>query len=105
MKYEQLLQKFKELSNQRSSLMHNVAEMDNDIVSISERIDELKEIRANGGSDKETHDQISRARDKRKRVRSDVAHAQHEIRKVETEIAALKMRFKWLVDYEVKHDE
>jgi septation ring formation regulator EzrA len=73
--------------------------MEDEVTSISERIEELQDARPRNS------DEIAKARDKRKRVRADISNRKHDVRLVEADIDALKMRFKWLVDYEVRDDE
>lgn len=105
MKFEQIIEKFRDLSERRSRILKSISDMENEITSISERLDELRGEEGDKLAPKDKTDQISRARDKRKRVRSDVSAAQHDVRMIETEISTLKMRFKWLVDYEVTNGE
>jgi uncharacterized coiled-coil DUF342 family protein len=99
MKFEEILKDFMILSARRSAQVKDVSDMQNDVVSISERIEELREARPRNT------DEIAKARDKRKRVRADISTTQHSIRMVEAEIEALKMRFKWLVDYEANNEQ
>lgn len=101
MQFDNILKQFKELSERRSFLLKVIKDTDNDIVSISERLDELRHHRDAEG----VRDEIAKARDKRKRLRSDISDVEHKVRLIEIDIAALKMRFKWLVDYEVRDEQ
>lgn len=99
MKFTDILEEFTKLSQKRSSILKHVNDMEDEVTSISERIEELQDARPRNS------DEIAKARDKRKRVRADISNRKHDVRLVEADIDALKMRFKWLVDYEVRDDE
>ena len=73
--------------------------MQDEVTSISERIVDLRDVNP------QASDEIKKAKDKRKRVRSEISQRKHDVRLVEAEIDALKMRFKWLVDYEVQDEQ
>jgi predicted nucleic acid-binding Zn-ribbon protein len=93
-----IISKFTDFSVKRSALLKDINDMENDILSISERIEEIRSNHENLDRKQQT-DAFSRARDKRKRVRSDIAEIKHDVRMIEVEITKLEMQLKWLVDY------
>lgn len=96
--FDNIINTFMDFSTKRSALLKDINDMENDILSISERIEEIRSNREELDSKQQT-DAFSRARDKRKRVRSDIAKIKHDVRMVEAEITKLEMQLKWLVDY------
>ena len=99
MKFKDILEEFTKLSQKRSAILKDVNDMEDEVMSISERIVDLQD------ANPQTSDEIVKAKDKRKRVRSDISQRKHDVRLVEAEIDALKMRFKWLVDYEATNEQ
>jgi hypothetical protein len=99
MKFKDILEEFTKLSQKRSAILKDVNDMEDEVMSISERIVDLQE------ANPQTSDETVKAKDKRKRVRSDISQRKHDVRLVEAEIDALKMRFKWLVDYEATNEQ
>lgn len=105
MSFEQILEEFHRLSESRSQILKTIRDSENEISSISERIEELLAVTGPEAKQKEHKDQLSRARDKRKRIRQEIAEHEHRVRMVEASIAQLKMRFRWLIDYQEAEDE
>lgn len=97
MAFDKILQEFQELCETRSNILKQIRSSENEITSITERLDDLK---AHPEPTKEYRDQVSRARDKRKRLREEIASDEHEARLCEAKIEALKMKAKWLIEYE-----
>lgn len=98
MAFEQILDEFHRLSESRSNVLKTIRDGENEIASISERIDELQSYQPKDKTTREFKDQLSRARDKRKRIRQEIAEQEHSVRMYEAKIASLKMKFQWLKD-------
>lgn len=96
MSFEQILDEFHRLSESRSNVLKTIRDSENEIVSISERIDELMTYTADKKKTQEFRDQMSKAKDKRKRIRQEIAEQEHNVRMYEAKIQSLKMRFQWL---------
>jgi len=96
MSFEQILDEFHRLSESRSNVLKTIRDSENEIVSISERIDELMTYAADKKKTQEFRDQMSKAKDKRKRIRQEIAEQEHNVRMYEAKIQSLKMRFQWL---------
>tara|TARA_Y100000287_G_scaffold115748_1_gene92875 strand:+ start:401 stop:709 length:309 start_codon:yes stop_codon:yes gene_type:complete len=102
MAFEKTKQEFHALSKKRSEQLRQIKQCENDIVSITERLDSLN--KQDDGS-QEFIDQFSKAKDKRRRLRDEVADLEHEVRMTESEIKALMMEYQFLVDLESTDDE
>jgi archaellum component FlaC len=96
MSFEQILDEFHRLSESRSNVLKTIRDSENEIVSISERIEELMTYAADKKKTQEFKDQMSKAKDKRKRIRQEIAEQEHKVRMYEAKIQSLKMRFQWL---------
>ena len=96
MSFDQILDEFHRLSESRSNVLKTIRDSENEITSISERIDELLKAPAGAFKVGEHKDQLSRAKDKRKRLRSEIAELEHSVRMYDAKIQSLKMRFQWL---------
>lgn len=97
MAFDKILHEFQELCEERSTILKRIKSSENEITSITERLEDLK---AQPQTTQEYRDQVSRARDKRKRLREEIAHDEHEARLFDAKIEALKMKAKWLIEYE-----
>ena len=102
MAFEKTKQEFHALSKKRSEQLRQIKQCENDIVSITERLDSLN--KQDDGS-QEFIDQFSKAKDKRRRLRDEVADLEHDVRMTESEIKALMMEYQFLVDLESTDDE
>tara|TARA_R110002153_G_scaffold17833_16_gene62104 strand:- start:359 stop:940 length:582 start_codon:yes stop_codon:yes gene_type:complete len=97
MAFEKTKKEFHDLSHKRSEKLRQIKQCENDIVSITERLETL------GAKDDGTQDfvdQFSKAKDKRRRLRDEVADLEHEVRMTESEIKALMMEYQFVVDLE-----
>lgn len=97
MAFENTKKEFHALSKKRSEQLRQIKICENDIVSISERLDLLK-TKDDGTQD--YIDQFSKAKDKRRRLRDEVADLEHDVRMTESEIKALMMEYQFVVDLE-----
>ena len=90
---DSLIDEFIKVSQRRSELLKQIKDMENDILSISERLEEIKTNNEQLDRRQQT-DAFSRARDKRKRVRSEISSIEHEVRMVEAELSTIKMQIR-----------
>ena len=97
MAFTKIIEEFHALSEKRSTQLRKIKQCENDIVSISERLDVLS--KKDDGT-KEFVDQFSKAKDKRRRLRDEVADLEHDVRMTESEIEALRMEYQFVVDLE-----
>lgn len=96
MAIDQILEEFHRLSEARSRVLKTIADDKNEIISITERVEELQSLPRNGNQ--ELKDQLAKAKDKRKRIRQEITEHEHSVRMYESKISALKMQFRWLTD-------
>jgi chromosome segregation ATPase len=96
MSFDQILDEFHRLCESRSNVLKTIRDSENEIASISERIEELYKIPTAALKEGEHRDQLSRAKDKRKRLRQEIAEHEHAVRMYDSKIATLRMRFDWL---------
>ncbi len=92
--FTELQEKILELNESRNDILKDIEDSQNEILSISERIQELQDIKEDT---KWWKDQITKAKDKRKRIREQISLLNHEVRTVD----ALKNS----VELELKHTE
>lgn len=97
MAFEKIKADFHKLSERRSDLLKQKKKCENDILSISERLEELTKT---GDDSQEFVDQYSKAKDKRRRLRDEVADLEHDARMVEAEITAIMLEYQFVVDFE-----
>lgn len=97
MAFEKTKREFHKLSEDRSRVLKEIKQCENDIISITERLEELQ---ASGDGSSERHDQIAKAKDKRRRLRDEVADLEHSVRMLDSSITALMMEYQFLVDFE-----
>jgi len=97
MAFTKIIEEFHQLSEKRSTQLRSIKQCENDIVSISERLEVLS--KKDDGT-KEFIDQFSKAKDKRRRLRDEVADLEHDVRMTESEIEALRMEYQFVVDLE-----
>lgn len=97
MAFNKIKEEFHALSEKRSTQLRKIKQCENDIVSISERLDVLS--KKDDGT-QEFIDQFSKAKDKRRRLRDEVADLEHDVRMTESEIEALRMEYQFVVDLE-----
>ncbi len=102
MAFTKIIEEFHQLSEKRSTQLRKIKQCENDIVSISERLEVLN--KQDDGS-QEFIDQFSKAKDKRRRLRDEVADLEHDVRMTESEIEALRMEYQFVVDLESTDDE
>lgn len=95
MAFEKTKKEFHDLSKKSSNKLRQIKQCENDIVSITERLETL-EVKDDGSQ--EFVDQFSKAKDKRRRLRDEVADLEHEVRMIESEIKALMLEYQFLVD-------
>lgn len=81
------------LCEQRSEIILEIEQFQNEIISISERIDTLENTRDHliDKSSKDFKDQVTKARDKRKRIRETIVELSHKVRLKEAEIKTAEM--------------
>jgi chromosome segregation ATPase len=96
MSFDQILDEFHRLSESRSNVLKTIRDSENEIASISERIDELMTFSVDKKKTQEFKDQLSKAKDKRKRIRQEIAEHEHSVRMYEAKIQSLKMRLQRL---------
>lgn len=92
MSFDQIIEEFHRLSESRSNVLKTIRDSENEITSISERIDELMGYSEDRKRTQEFKDQVSKAKDKRKRIRQEIAEHEHNVRMYEAKIQSLKMR-------------
>jgi len=92
MSFEQILEEFHRLSESRSRVLKTIRDCENEITSITERLEELKCFPKEAQKTQDFRDQMLKAKDKRKRIRQEVAEYEHEVRMYDTKIATLKMK-------------
>ncbi len=97
MAFEKTKKEFHDLSEERSKRLRQIKQCENDIVSITERLETLG-VKDDGSQ--EYIDQFSKAKDKRRRLRDEVADLEHVVRMTESEIKALMMEYQFVVDLE-----
>jgi chromosome segregation ATPase len=97
MAFEKVKADFHRLSEQRSDILKQIKKCENDILSITERLEELSKT---DDQSQEFVDQYSKAKDKRRRLRDEVADLEHSVRMVEAEITAIMMEYQFVVDFE-----
>ena len=85
-----LMKKFIDVSEKRSDILKKIKDLENDILSITERIEEIKYDQEMQPT--ERIDAHSKARDKRKRVRTEIAEMEHEVRMHDAQIAKIKIQ-------------
>ena len=93
MSFDQIIEEFHRLSEARSHVLRNIAESKNEIISITERIEELQSLPRNGNQ--EIKDQLAKAKDKRKRIRQEISDHEHNVRMYDSKISAIQMQIKW----------
>ena len=88
------LNKFILLSEERSQILWEINKHNNEIISITERLDSMTSGR--GGLDKTSKDfdQMMKAKDKRKHLRETIAELAHTVRLKEAEISSVEMELK-----------
>lgn len=97
MAFEIIKKHFHDLSEQRSELLKEIRISENSVISIGERLDELRSMETRQRPD-DYKDQVIRAKERRRRLRDEIAEIEHNVRMVETKIAALKMEHRFLND-------
>jgi len=95
MAFEKTKKEFHALSEKSSNKLRQIKQCENDIVSITERLETLG---ANDDGSQDFKDQFSKAKDKRRRLRDEVADLEHDVRMIQSEIKALMLEYQFLVD-------
>tara|TARA_X000001036_G_scaffold395216_1_gene396033 strand:- start:5218 stop:5508 length:291 start_codon:yes stop_codon:yes gene_type:complete len=87
------LKDYYNLCEQRSEIILEIEQFQNEIISISERIDTLENTADHliDKSSKDFKDQVTKARDKRKRIRETIVELSHKVRLKEAEIKTTEM--------------
>ena len=87
------LKDYYNLCEKRSEIILEIEQFQNEIISISERIDTLENTADHliDKSSKDFKDQVTKARDKRKRIRETIVELSHKVRLKEAEIKTTEM--------------
>tara|TARA_B100000902_G_scaffold263947_1_gene250083 strand:- start:2157 stop:2456 length:300 start_codon:yes stop_codon:yes gene_type:complete len=95
MEKEKRLENLYLLCEKRSEIILEIEQYQNEIISISERIDTLESTADHlvDKTSKDFRDQVTKARDKRKRIRETIVDLSHKVRLKEAEIKTLEMDF------------
>ena len=95
---DKLIEEIYDLKMERAAIAREINEMENLIISVTERVEELLSHGPNARGSKDWRDKYARARDKRRAVRDQIADKRHAIHKIEAKIDTLALQVEYSED-------
>tara|TARA_E500000081_G_scaffold118579_1_gene122501 strand:- start:5529 stop:5825 length:297 start_codon:yes stop_codon:yes gene_type:complete len=89
------LNKFIILSEERSQILWEINKHNNEIISITERLESMTSGRGEVDRTSKNFDQVMKAKDKRKHLRETIAELAHTVRLKEAELKSVEMELKF----------
>lgn len=92
-----LMHTYEDYAENRASLLKEKEQCQDEIASISERIEDLIINAPTGDRDKKLHDEITKAKDKRKRLREKITETNFRVRDCELHIKRVELETRLLL--------
>ena len=92
-----LMHTYEDWAENRAALLREKEQCQDEIASISERIEDLIINAPTGDRDKKLHDEITKAKDKRKRLREKITETNFQVRDCELHIKRVELETRLLL--------